>query len=99
MCEYVYYESRVRECVTQMCVRVIGLRVYNWMIDARAQFFMIDEITITVGHIKILHPYHSHFIPEELAETSQICLLDTHILPNILIMRNTVGVTGKPIAV
>jgi hypothetical protein len=47
-----------------------------------------------------IHTYHSHFIPEGLAEASQIFLRDTHFLPNYLAMRNTADVTGgKSIAV
>jgi hypothetical protein len=46
-----------------------------------------------------IHTYHSRFIPEGVAEVSQIFLRDTHILPK-LAMRNTADVTGgKPIAV
>jgi hypothetical protein len=42
--------------------------------------------------------YHSRFIPEGVAETSQIHR-DAHILPEDLAMRNTADVTGgKPIA-
>jgi hypothetical protein len=42
--------------------------------------------------------YHSRFIPEGIAEVSQIFLRDTH--QNKLTMRNTADVTGgKPIAV
>jgi hypothetical protein len=46
-----------------------------------------------------IHTYHSHFIPEGVAEVSQIFLRDTHVLPK-LAMKNTADVTrGKPIAV
>jgi hypothetical protein len=46
-----------------------------------------------------LHTYHSRLIPEGVGEVSQIFLLDTHVLPK-LVMRNTADVTGgKPIAV
>jgi hypothetical protein len=45
------------------------------------------------------HTYHSRFIPEGVAEVSQIFLQDTHVLPK-LAMRNTADVTGgRPIAV
>jgi hypothetical protein len=47
----------------------------------------------------MLHKYHSRFIPEGVAEVSQIFRQDTHVLPK-LAMRNTGDVTGdKPIAV
>jgi hypothetical protein len=50
-------------------------------------------------HIYI-HTYHSRFIPEGVAEVSQISLRDTHVLPKLLAMRNTADVKGvKPIAV
>jgi hypothetical protein len=46
----------------------------------------------------IIHRYHSRFIPERVAEVSQIFLRDTHVLPK-LVMRNIADVTdGKPIA-
>jgi hypothetical protein len=45
-----------------------------------------------------LHTYHSRFIPERVAEVSQIFLRDTHGLPKLV--RNTADVTGgKPMAV
>jgi hypothetical protein len=48
-----------------------------------------------------LHTYHSRFIPEGVAEASQIFFRNAHVLTKILIaMRNTADVTGgKPIAV
>jgi hypothetical protein len=46
-----------------------------------------------------IHTYHSRFIPEGVAEISQIFLRDTHVLQK-LAMRNTADETGgKPIAV
>jgi hypothetical protein len=48
---------------------------------------------------KCVHTYHSRFIPEGVAEVSQIFLRDTHVLPK-LAKRNTADVIGgKPIAV
>jgi hypothetical protein len=45
------------------------------------------------------HTYHSRFIPEGVAEVSQIFLRDTHVLSK-LVMRNTADVTGgKPITI
>jgi hypothetical protein len=45
-----------------------------------------------------IHTYRSRFIPERVAEASQIFLRDA--LQNYLAMRNTADVTGgKPIAV
>jgi hypothetical protein len=42
----------------------------------------------------------SRFIPEGVAETSQIFLRETHILQKLLATRNTADVTGgKPIAI
>jgi hypothetical protein len=47
-----------------------------------------------------IHTYHSRFIPEGVAEASQIFFRGTHVLPKYLAMRNTADVTGgKPIAV
>jgi hypothetical protein len=53
-----------------------------------------------LSHSMVLtYTYHSRFIPEGVAEASQIFLRDTHILPK-LAMRNTADVPGgKPIAV
>jgi hypothetical protein len=46
-----------------------------------------------------IHSYHSRFIPEGVAEVSQIFLRDAHVLPK-LAMLNTADVIGsKPIAV
>jgi hypothetical protein len=55
------------------------------------------------GSVLYIHTYiHSRFIPEGVAEVSQIFLRDTHILPKFVIClphRNTADVTGgKPIA-
>jgi hypothetical protein len=48
----------------------------------------------------LIHTYHSRFLPEGVAEVSQIFLRNTHVLPKYLVMRNTADVTGgKPIAV
>jgi hypothetical protein len=45
------------------------------------------------------HTYHSRFIPERVAEASQLFLRDTHVLPKIA-TRNTADVTGdKPIVI
>jgi hypothetical protein len=55
-----------------------------------------------VYNISYIPTYHSRFIPEGVAEVSQIFLRDTHVLPKKkkLAMRNTADVTGgKPIAV
>jgi hypothetical protein len=50
-------------------------------------------------HIFCIHTYHTRFIPEGVAETSQVLLQDTHILNN-LAMRNTADLTGgKPIGI
>jgi hypothetical protein len=47
-----------------------------------------------------IHTYHTRFIPEGVAEASQILLRDAHVLPNYLAVRNTADVkNGKPIAV
>jgi hypothetical protein len=47
-----------------------------------------------------IHTYHSRFIPEGVAEASQIFLQAAHVLQNYLAMSNTADVTsGKPIAV
>jgi hypothetical protein len=47
-----------------------------------------------------IHTYHSRFIPKGVAEESQIFLRETQILPKLLNMRLTAGVTGgKPITV
>jgi hypothetical protein len=50
-------------------------------------------------YIYTLHTYHSRFIPEGVAEVSQIFLQDTHVLLK-LVSYNTADVTGgKLIAV
>jgi hypothetical protein len=37
--------------------------------------------------LKYIHTYHSRFIPEGVAEVSQIFLRDTHVLPKLLTKR------------
>jgi hypothetical protein len=34
-----------------------------------------------------IHTYHSHFIPEGVAEVSQIFLRDAHVLPKLIIVK------------
>jgi hypothetical protein len=47
-----------------------------------------------------IHRYHSRFIPEGVAEASQIFLRDAHVLPKLLRYAHTADVTvNKPIAV
>jgi hypothetical protein len=47
-----------------------------------------------------IHTYHSHFIPEGVAEVSQIFLKYTHVLPKLVNHEETADVTGgKPIAI
>jgi hypothetical protein len=47
-----------------------------------------------------VYTYHSRFIPEGVAEASQIFFGDTHVYHNYLAMSNTADMTGgKPIAV
>jgi hypothetical protein len=46
-----------------------------------------------------IHTYHSRFIPEGVAEASQIFLLDAHVLPKFLAFNTTDVTGGKPIAV
>jgi hypothetical protein len=45
-----------------------------------------------------IHTYHSRFIPEGIAEVSQIFLRDTHVLPK-LVSYEEHYTGGKPIAV
>jgi hypothetical protein len=51
--------------------------------------------------LQLIHKFiQSRFIPEGVAEASQIFLRDAHALPKYLAMRNTTDMTGgKPIAV
>jgi hypothetical protein len=46
-----------------------------------------------------IHTYHSRFIPERVAEVSQIFLRNTHILPKLARRNTAVATDGKPIAV
>jgi hypothetical protein len=56
----------------------------------------MDQESVTIDlNYKKNNTYHSRFIPEGIAEASQIFLRDTHVLPKLF-----AGVTvGKPIAV
>jgi hypothetical protein len=38
----------------------------------------------STDNMKYIHTYHSRFIPEEVAEVSQIFLRDTHVLPKLV---------------
>jgi hypothetical protein len=46
-----------------------------------------------------IHTYHSRFIPEGVAEVSQIFLRDTHVLPKLVSYEAADVTGGKPIAV
>jgi hypothetical protein len=46
-----------------------------------------------------IHTYHSRFILEGVAETSQILLRDTHVLPTLVSYEEADVTGGKPIAV
>jgi hypothetical protein len=39
---------------------------------------------IKYRHFNTQHTYHSRFIPEGVAEVSQILLRDTHVLPKLV---------------
>jgi hypothetical protein len=77
----------------------VNVSVYNIII--KSKYPLIKDIynKYTINNI---HTYHSRFIPEGVAEVSQIFFRDTHVLPKLVryLMRNTAGVRGgKPIAV
>jgi hypothetical protein len=44
----------------------------------------LDSIVIKVIVIIYIHTYHSRFIPEVVAEVSQIFLRDTDVLPKLV---------------
>jgi hypothetical protein len=48
--------------------------------------------------VMILHTYHSRFIPEGVAEVSQIFLRETYVLPKLVSYEEHCR-CGKPIAV
>jgi hypothetical protein len=50
---------------------------------------------ICVKKVTYIHTYHSRFIPEGVAEVTQILLRDTHVLPKLVSFQPI----GKPIAV
>jgi hypothetical protein len=53
-----------------------------------------------LGMGPMIHTYHSRFIPERVAEVSQIFLGDTHVLPKLASYEEHCDVIGgKPIAV
>jgi hypothetical protein len=59
-----------------------------------------STIGIIFVYLLLIHTNHSRFIPEGVAETSQIFLRDGHILSKFLATRNTADVTGsKSIAI
>jgi hypothetical protein len=51
------------------------------------------------GKSKYIHTYHSRFIPEGVADVSQIFLRDTHDLPKIVSYEEQDVTGGMPIAV
>jgi hypothetical protein len=47
-----------------------------------------------------MHTYHSRFIPEKVAQATQIIFRDAHVFLKLLSYEDTADVTGsKPIAV
>jgi hypothetical protein len=48
---------------------------------------------------RLIHTYHSRFIPEGVAEVSQIFLQDTHVLPKLASYEEHCRRDSKPIAV
>jgi hypothetical protein len=47
-----------------------------------------------------IHTYHSRFIPEGVAEVSQIFIRDTHVLPKLVSYEETADlIGGRPIAI
>jgi hypothetical protein len=55
------------------------------------------EIALYFQKYVFIHTYHSRFIPEGVAEVSEIFLRDTHNLPKLVSYEDVTG--GKPIAV
>jgi hypothetical protein len=69
--------------------------MYLMAVDINTRSFILLNIFESLIFTYI---HHSRFIPEGVAEVSQIFLRDTHVLSKLL--RNTADVTGgKPIAV
>jgi hypothetical protein len=46
--------------------------------------FIMYQLSIKEKNIDTMHIYHSLFIPEGVAEASQIFLRDAHVLPKLL---------------
>jgi hypothetical protein len=62
--------------------------------------FIPQVVDISNVFLKWLHTYHSRFIPEGVAEASQIFLRDTHGLPKLFSYEEYCRREGgKPIAV
>jgi hypothetical protein len=59
---------------------------------------VVDMHTTITTHTYI-HTYHSRFIPEGVAEVSQIVLRDTHVLPKLVSYEEQYVTGGKPIVV
>jgi hypothetical protein len=41
-------------------------------------------VSVEIYYYNYIHKYHSRFIPEEVAQASQILLRDAHVLPKLL---------------
>jgi hypothetical protein len=75
-----YYEQSAMGLKSVKCaVFLIGKSVMDKMQVARSNICDVCMYNYTY-----LYTYHSRFIPEGVAEVSQIFLRDTHVLPKLV---------------
>jgi hypothetical protein len=56
-----------------------GLYVYN-------MYNIVEKHFIQYCYYTYIHTYHSHFIPEGVAEASQIFFRDAHVLLKLMLL-------------
>jgi choline dehydrogenase-like flavoprotein len=64
-----------------------GTSVINYMIYTRGRAQEWDRIAADGNYgwyVTIIHTYHSRYIPERVADASQIFLRDAHVFPILL---------------
>jgi hypothetical protein len=66
-----------------MILIILIPRLYPWIAISARQIDMLYLKNLLHIHTYI-HPYYSRFIPEGVAEASQIFIRDAHVLPKLL---------------
>jgi hypothetical protein len=73
---------------------IISINALRWTAIRRRWTYHLSRLHF----INYIHTYHSRFIPEGVAEASQIFLRDAHVLLKLLSYEVADVTGGKPIA-